>query len=195
MTDVDAIIGLIESQLTRFYSKTKSKAGKLVISHDVANHILHISQSLSRSRGHVTLIGESGSGRHTCAKLSASLLDYEIYQVLGLFTFHYFLVFKNLFLIFFFQVQIGRNYVIADWWEDIKQLVRKTGVHKTKTMFLCSATKFPNKMFFDHLTRLISTSEILELFNNEERIELIELYVKTNKDSVIKHFNSIFSQF
>jgi len=78
---MDAIIGLLESQLDKFYSKTKCKPGKLVISYDVANHILQICQSLSRSPGHVTLIGHSGSGRHTCAKLSASLLDFEIYQV------------------------------------------------------------------------------------------------------------------
>ena len=75
------MIELLEGQLDKFYTKTKSKPGKWVISHDVANHILDISQSLSRSPGHVTLIGYSGSGRQTCAKLSASLLDYEIHQV------------------------------------------------------------------------------------------------------------------
>ena len=80
---MDAVIGLLESQLDVFYTKTKCKPGKLVISHDMANHILHISQSLSRSPSHVVLVGHSGSGRHTCAKLSASLLDYEIHQVIA----------------------------------------------------------------------------------------------------------------
>jgi len=87
----------------------------------------------------------------------------------------------------YFQVQIGRNYDVILWWEDIKQLVRKTGIYKTKTLFLCNATKFPNEIFFDYLSRLVSNYEIIELFNNEERAELLEVNAKTNKNNVI-HF-------
>ena len=90
----------------------------------------------------------------------------------------------------YFQVQIGRNYDVILWWEDIKQLVRKTGIYKTKTLFLCNATKFPNEIFFDYLSRLVSNYEIIELFNNEERAELLEVNAKTNKNNVI-HFQSL----
>lgn len=73
---------------------------------------------------------------------------------------------------------------MAQWWEDIKQLLRKTGIYKTKTLFLCSATKFPDEIFFGYLSRLISIYEIVELLNKEERTELLELNAKTNKDNV-----------
>ena len=74
---------------------------------------------------------------------------------------------------------------MTQWWDDIKQLIRNTAIHKTKTLFLCSATKFADDIFFDHLSRLISTFEIIELLNNEERVELLDLNAKTFKDNVI----------
>lgn len=78
---MDAMVTLMENKLSQFNKTIKSGPIELVISLHVANHILYSTQALSRPRGHVILIGDAGSGRRSCAMVSALLLDYEIFQV------------------------------------------------------------------------------------------------------------------
>lgn len=79
---MDAIIQLMEARLEQHNKEsTVSAPIKLVISLNVAYHILHISHALNRPRGHVILIGDAGRGRRSCATVAALLLDYKIFQV------------------------------------------------------------------------------------------------------------------
>lgn len=79
---MDAIIQLMENRLEQYNKdNTVSAPIKLVISLNVAYHVLHISHALNRQRGHVILIGDAGRGRRSCATVAALLLDYDIFQV------------------------------------------------------------------------------------------------------------------
>jgi dynein heavy chain len=79
---MDAIIQLMENRLEQHNKdNTVSAPIKLVISLNVAYHVLHISHALNRQRGHVILIGDAGRGRRSCATVAALLLDYDIFQV------------------------------------------------------------------------------------------------------------------
>lgn len=78
---MDAMIQMIENRLEKHNKETKFAPVKLVISLNVANHVLHISHALNRQRGHVILIGDAGRGRRSCATLAALMLDYDIFQV------------------------------------------------------------------------------------------------------------------
>lgn len=78
---MDAMIHFMEKKLSQYNKKLKSAPTQLVISTNVASHILHITQAMSRPGGHVVLIGNAGSGRRSCAMVSALLLNYEIHQV------------------------------------------------------------------------------------------------------------------
>lgn len=78
---MDAMIQMIENRLEKHNKETTSGPIKLVISLNVANHVLHISHALNRQRGHVILIGDAGRGRRSCATLAALMLNYEIFQV------------------------------------------------------------------------------------------------------------------
>jgi dynein heavy chain len=79
---MDAIIQLMENRLEQHNKDNMVSAPiKLVISLNVAYHVLHISHALNRQRGHVILIGDAGRGRRSCATVAALLLDYEIFQV------------------------------------------------------------------------------------------------------------------
>lgn len=83
------------------------------------------------------------------------------------------------------KVKVGRKYELHDWKEDIKQLIRRTGVFMEKLLFVCNASDFQsNSIYFDYIGRLISGFEIPELFTNEERGEMVELYQKHAKESV-----------
>lgn len=67
----------------------------------------------------------------------------------------------------------------------MKQLVRRTGVFTEKLLFVCNASDFQaNGIYFDYVGRLMAGFEIPELFTNEERGEMVELYQKHAKESV-----------
>ena len=51
-------------------------------------------------------------------------------------------------------------------------------------MLLCNAADFQKRIFFDYIGRLISGFEISELFTNEERMEMVEIYQKRTKEIV-----------
>lgn len=78
---MDSIVTVIEEKLSEHNKKMKGTPVKLTISSSVAKNIMHITQALDRQRGHVIIIGEVGSGRRSCALVSALVLNYEVYQV------------------------------------------------------------------------------------------------------------------
>lgn len=82
---MDAMIQLMENRLEQHNKETTAAPVRLVISLNVANHILHISHALNRQRGHAILIGDAGRGRRSCATVAALMLNYDIFQVTGLF--------------------------------------------------------------------------------------------------------------
>lgn len=82
---MDAMIQLMENRLEQHNKATTAAPVRLVISLNVANHILHISHALNRQRGHAILIGDAGRGRRSCATVAALMLNYDIFQVTCLF--------------------------------------------------------------------------------------------------------------
>ena len=151
----------MENELDKDQNTSTRPWMKMIISLKVATRILHITQSLNQMRGHVILIGDAGSGRRSCALLSSRLLKYEVYQI-----------------------RAGRSYGLPQWKEDMKQIIHQTGIYKKRTVFLSTASTFPSEMCFDHLARLIGGYEISDLFSNEERGELLDLYQRTYKENV-----------
>ena len=81
MGDLDSIVTVIEDKLSQHNKKMKATPVKLTISLSVAKNIMHITQALDRQRGHVIIVGDVGSGRRSCAVVSALLLNYEVYEV------------------------------------------------------------------------------------------------------------------
>ena len=73
---------------------------------------------------------------------------------------------------------------MLEWKEDVKKLIHRSGIQQEKIVFLCNAADFQKRIFFDYIGRLISGYEISELFTNEERQEMTELYQKRTKEMV-----------
>ena len=85
------------------------------------------------------------------------------------------------------QIKAGRNYGINEWKEDIKKLIHRSGIQQEKIVFMCNASDFQKRLYFDYIGRLISGYEIPELFTNEERMEMVEIYQKRTKE-MVNHF-------
>lgn len=75
---------------------------------------------------------------------------------------------------------------MAEWKEDMKHLIRRTGIEMEKTVFLCNMAVLQKHIFFDYIARLICGYEIPELFSSEERVEMVELYQKQTKDNAVR---------
>lgn len=85
---------------------------------------------------------------------------------------------------YFSQTKSGRNYTFVEWLDDFKNLIRKSGIYKKKIMFLCDATTFPEPICFDYIVRWIAGYEIADLFNTEEKLEILEIYQRIASESV-----------
>jgi len=89
----------------------------LVFFDDCIEHILRISRVLRQPRGNAMLIGVGGSGKQSLSKLAAFILEYSL-----------------------FQIEITKNYDTNAFKEDIKKLMRLTGVDGEQVTFLFTDT-------------------------------------------------------
>jgi dynein heavy chain len=123
----------------------------LVIFEFLVDHITKINRILLQSNGHCLLIGMEGMGRSSATKLSAFIANYEL-----------------------FQIDAYSNYSLNDWRSDLKLLLRKTGEHGMKTVFLLSDHQMKNSEYLENINMLLNCAELPILFENDELIEIID---------------------
>jgi dynein heavy chain len=97
------------------------------------------------------LVGVGGSGRSSMAKLGASMNKMNN-----------------------FSIEITKNYREKEWHENIKELLRKTGVEDEKTQFLFSDTQIVFESFLEDINNLLNSGEIPNLFPREEKDTILE---------------------
>jgi dynein heavy chain len=84
---------------------------------DCIMHLSKIARILRQERGNAMLVGVGGSGRSSMAKLGAKINRMGTYGI-----------------------EITKNYREKEWHENIKELLRQTGVDSDVTQFLFSDT-------------------------------------------------------
>ena len=73
-----------------------------------------------------------------------------------------------------FQVEMTKKYTINEWRADMKTLVRKAGETGANIVFLFVDHQIKDETFLEDINMLLNSGDIPTLFENEERLEIIE---------------------
>lgn len=71
------------------------------------------------------------------------------------------------------QIELTKNYGIEEWKTDLKELLKSSG-KGDKSVFLFSDTQIKQESFIEDVNNLLNNGEVPNLFEADERGELLE---------------------
>jgi len=143
---IEACNGYLE-----YYNATCKKPMDLVLFLFMIEHITRICRILRSPGGNALLIGIGGSGRQSCTRLAASIMDYTVVEI-----------------------EISKTYGKNEWREDLKRLLTVAGGDGKPTVFLFTDTQIKMESFVEDLNNLLNTAEVPNLFASDEKAVLAE---------------------
>ena len=132
----------------------------LVLFEDAVKHICRISRIITNPGGHCLCVGVGGSGKRSLSRLAAFILGY------GLKT-----------------ITISQTYGIADLKEDLQKFYMDAGVKNLGTLFLFTDSQITNERFLVYLNDLLASGNIPDLYQMDERDEIINSCTKACKEA------------
>ena len=123
----------------------------LVLFRDALTHICRVHRVLCQPRGNALLVGMGGSGRKSLARLATYVAKLKC-----------------------FSVEITKNYRLAEFREDLKELFRQTGVADKPTVFLFDETQIVVETFLEDINNVLTSGEVPNLFVKDEMSGLCE---------------------
>ncbi|XP_073413059.1 dynein axonemal heavy chain 3-like [Dendrobates tinctorius] len=148
--DIERLKTCMEDFLHQYNKQSKTPMN-LVMFHFAIEHISRISRILKMPGGHALLIGIGGTGRQSATRLAAFMVDIEVYQV-----------------------SILKSYTVSEWRDDLKTVLRAAGQNGIPTVFLFADHQIKDESFLEDINMILSTGDVPSLFNNEEKLEVME---------------------
>jgi dynein heavy chain len=73
-----------------------------------------------------------------------------------------------------FQIEITKNYSVADWHEDLRDVLRKAGVSNKQMVFLLVDSQFKYESFVEDINSILNNGEVPNLYPQEDQMAIVE---------------------
>eukprot|EP00906_Rhabdomonas_costata_P031047 RCo043883 len=152
--DAEFLYNQVQSYLTldKFLAQklndynTDFAAMNLVLFNQAMEHVCRITRVLSCPRGNALLVGVGGSGKQSLARLSAFIVNLEIYQI-----------------------QVTSTYGIMDFRLELQEIYKKCGQKNMTYCFIITDSQIVDKQMLVYLNDMLASGNIPDLFAADER--------------------------
>ncbi|GMH89230.1 hypothetical protein TrVE_jg3152 [Triparma verrucosa] len=122
----------------------------LVIFDEVMEHVVRIDRVLKQPMGHCLLVGDSGAGKTVLSKFVSWMNGLSI-----------------------FQIKAHSKYSIDDFNEDLREIMRRSGVSCEKICFIFDESNSLDTSFLEAMNALLASGEVPGLFEGDDLVSLM----------------------
>ena len=133
------------------YNMASSHHMKLVFFEDAISHILRIVRVISQPRGNAMLVGVGGSGKQSYTRFASSIAGYSLYQL-----------------------EIVKGYNYDSFREDMKKMMRMSGVTGTQVVFFFPDNVIIDERFLEDINNVLNAGEVPNLLESDEKQKIID---------------------
>ena len=144
------------------YNETHAEMA-LVLFDDAVLHVARIVRIVKQTGGHALLVGVGGSGKQSLSKLAAHVCGYNL-----------------------MSISVNPNYTMNDFKADVQGMYAKAGLKMEGVLFLLTDTQIINEKFMIYLNDLLSSGNIPDLYNRDERDGIINTLTTKAKGRAIR---------
>jgi dynein heavy chain len=145
---LDELRKTLETGLTD-YNETHAEMN-LVLFDDAVLHVARIVRIVKQTGGHALLVGVGGSGKQSLSKLAAHVCGYAL-----------------------MSISVNPTYTMNDFRADVQAMYSKAGLKMEGVLFLLTDTQIINEKFMIYLNDMLSSGNIPDLYNRDERDGII----------------------
>jgi len=150
LLDIQKLIDTINLSLVDYNNISKDKLD-IVLFRFAIEHLARICRIIRLPGEHALLVGVGGSGRQSLAKLAAHMADYEL-----------------------FQIELTKSYGLVEWRDDIKKVIKLSGLENRPTIFVFSDTQITNESFIEDINSILNSGEVPNLYQPDEKEAIYE---------------------
>jgi dynein heavy chain len=178
IVDLNRLNEVLETYLDDYNSATKIQMPLCLFQYAI-HHISRISRILKQDNSHALLIGIGTSGRQSLTRLASFMAGYDLMQI---------------------EIT-SKTYGPTEWRHDLKKALMNAGADGKHTVFLFADTQIKDEIFVEDISMILNAGDIPNLFEPEERGEILgkmqiaaKEYGKKNETSPLALYNMYLSR-
>jgi dynein heavy chain 1 len=145
---------------------------QLVVFDSVVDHIVRIDRVLRQPIGHLLLVGSSGVGKTTLSRFVSWMNGLSV-----------------------FQIKAGRNYSLADFDANLREVMKRAGCKGEKITFIFDESNVLSVSFMERMNALLASGEIPGLFDGDEYTMLVNTFKENQASKRIQTDEEIYHAF